>query len=45
MLLVVVANTVVNPRAVMIHACNTSLTDGTVMRMRRLDTVTLLAFL
>lgn len=45
MLLVIVTNTVVNPRTMMIHSCNASLADGAVMRVRWLDTVTLLAFL
>jgi hypothetical protein len=39
----VVSNTVVNPRTVMIHFSNTSLTDRTVMTMRRFYGITLLA--
>ena len=45
MLLSVVTDTIVYPRAVMIHTSDTSLANGTVMWVRRFDRVALLALL
>jgi hypothetical protein len=43
MLLIVVTNAIIDPRAMMIHSSNASFASRAVMRMGRLDTVTLLA--
>ena len=45
MLLIEEAYTVINPRTMMIHSSNASFTDRAMMRLRRFNRVTLLAFL
>ena len=44
-LLVVVSNTVVYPRAVVVHTSHTSLTDAAVVALRGLDCLALFTFL
>ena len=41
--LVIIADTIVNPRAMMVHACYASFTNRTVVTERRFYCVTLLA--
>jgi hypothetical protein len=45
MLLGVITDAVIYPRAVMVHSGDAVLADRTVMRMWRLDRITLFAFL